>query len=405
MELTVIKLNFVGTLAFASVLYWLGIVCVRKINFLKHYNIPPAVVGGILFAVLRLFISGKVDFDFDLVLMDPFMTAFFASVGLAASVKMLKAGGSIALKLFVAAVLLLIIQNGAALLIGQAFGLNKFIALLAGSPTMTGGHGTGILFAHAFTQDYNMIGAMETAVACATFGVIAASLLGGPVAEFLIYRGRLASEIPAEEYRKDLIPDVMNFGDKGEEATPHTILMTIFQLTFAAAAGMKISDVLFSNWHIIVPGYAVAILIAVLIRNIADCVPFLGVHTRVLNHLSGACLSFFLAFALMSVDLSLLANMALPLAVILAIQTLIMLVFAIAVTFRMTGSDYRAAVVTAGHIGFGLGATPTAIANMEAVCAKYGVVTDAFFAVAAIGAFFIDIVNLFVINVVVRLLA
>ena len=141
------------------------------------------------------------------------------------------------------------------------------------------------------------------------------------------------------------------------------------------------------------------------IRNTGDHVRLLRVNPRIVNHISGACLSFFLAFALMSVDLTALSGLAAPLFSILAFQVVLMILFAYYVTFRLTGGDYQAAVITAGHTGFGLGATPNAIANMEAVCAKYGIAPDAFFAVAAVGAFFIDIVNVIVINVLIKIFA
>ena len=383
-DIFMVKMDFIQTMAFASVLYWLGVTLCRRVKFLIRYNIPPAVVGGLLFAVLRLLLTSRVGFEFDLTLMEPFMIAFFTTIGLGASVALLKKGGSAAFKLLLAACLLLILQNAAAIVIGKFSGLHPMLSVLAGSATMTGGHGTGLVFADELERVFGLQGAQATAIACATFGVLAGSLLGGPIAERLIKGHSLAKEVNGESYRKEMIPDVFSFGDTGEEINTHSILMTVFQITFAVGLGMW-----FSEW----------------LGNTGDHVRLLRVNPRIVNHISGACLSFFLAFALMSVDLTALSGLAAPLFSILAFQVVLMILFAYYVTFRLTGGDYQAAVITAGHTGFGLGATPNAIANMEAVCAKYGIAPDAFFAVAAVGAFFIDIVNVIVINVLIKIFA
>ena len=290
-------------------------------------------------------------------------------------------------------------------MIGKLSGLDPLLSVLAGSATMTGGHGTGLVFADEFEKVLGLQGAQATAIACATFGVLAGSLIGGPIAERLIKGRSLANEANiGENYRKEMIPDVFSFGDTGEEINTHSILMAVFQITFAVGLGMWFSEWLGAR-GILLPAYAIALVAGMAIRNAGDHVRLLRVNPRIVKHISGACLSFFLAFALMSVDLTALAGLAAPLISILAVQVVLMILFAFYVTFRLTGGDYQAAVITAGHAGFGLGATPNAIANMEAVCAKYGMAPDAFFAVAAVGAFFIDIVNVVVINVLVKLFA
>ncbi len=404
-DIFMIKMDFVQTMAFASVLYWLGVNLCRRVKFLIRYNIPPAVAGGLLFAVLRLALGSRVAFEFDLTLLEPFMIAFFTTIGLGASVGLMKRGGRIAFKLLLAAAVLALLQNAAALAIGGFTGLPPALAVLAGSATMTGGHGTGLVFADEIGKVFGLAGVQATAIACATFGVVAGSLLGGPLAERLIKGRSLAREVNLETgYRKNMIPDVFSFGDRGEEINTHSILMTIFQITFAVSVGMWLGGAL-GERNIFIPAYAIALTAGVLLRNLGDRVNFLRVNPRIVKHISGACLSFFLAFALMSVDLSQLKDLAAPLLAILLFQTLLMAVFAFYVTFPLTGGDYQAAVIASGHAGFGLGATPNAIANMEAVCAKYGMATDAFFAVAAVGAFFIDIVNVVVINVLVKLFA
>ncbi|MDO5114735.1 MAG: sodium/glutamate symporter [Synergistaceae bacterium] len=400
-----VKMDFIQTMAFASILYWLGVTLCRRVSFLGRYNIPPAVAGGLLFALLRLLLSPKVGFKFDFTLMEPFMIAFFTTIGLGASFSLLKRGGSAAMGLLLAACWLLVLQNAVAVAIGGFAGIHPLLSILAGSATMSGGHGTGLVFATEMEGLMGIHGARAAAVACATFGIIAGSLLGGPLAERLIRKNSLAKEKNGgESYRKELIPDVFSFGDSGGEISTHSILMTIFQISFAVSIGMWLSGWLGAR-GVLLPAYALALVAGMIIRNAGEAAPLLRVHPRIVRHISGACLSFFLALSLMSVDLSELSGLAAPLLCILAAQTAMMIPFALYVTFRFTGGDYQAAVITAGHAGFGLGATPNAIANMEAVCAKYGMAPDAFFAVAAVGAFFIDIVNVFVINMLIHIFA
>ncbi|MEG1912245.1 MAG: sodium/glutamate symporter [Cloacibacillus sp.] len=404
-DIFMIKMDFIQTMAFAAILYWLGVELCRRLSFLRRYNIPPAVAGGLLFALLRAAASSKVGFQFEMTLMEPFMIAFFTAIGLGASLAFLKKGGAAAFKLLAAACLLLALQNAAALFIGHAAGLSPMLSILAGSATMTGGHGTGIVFANEMERYFGVQGAGAVAVACATFGVIAGSLLGGPVAERLIKKNSLAHDSSDEKTgARDIIAEVFSFGDAKEPISAHMILMTIFQITLAVSVGIRVSE--WCGLHgILLPSYAAALAAGMIMRNIGDRVPLFRVHPRVVNYIGGACLSFFLAFALMSVDLGSLAVLAGPLLLILCAQTVITAFFAAWGTFRITGSDYQAAVITAGHVGFGLGATPNAMANMEAVCSKYRQAPGAFFAVAAVGAFFIDIVNVIVINILIRICA
>lgn len=398
-----LNLDFIETLTLASILYWLGVTLCRRLKLLGRYNIPPAIVGGLLFALLRAALVNTVSFKFDLVLMQPFMVVLFATIGLGASASLLRRGGGVAFKLLVAATVLLLLQNALALGIGRLAGVQPALALLAGSATMTGGHGTGYVFARTVSDVFGLGSATEVAMACATFGVVAGSLIGGPLAEKLIGKYKLAAAAPEGEYRKVICPDVFSFGDTDAEISNHSILMTIFQTAFAASVGIWGEGAL-RNCGVTFPGYAVALVVGAVLRNVGDHVPLFRVRPRIVHYISGASLSFFLALALMSMDLISLKGLGMPLLIIMFAQTALMAVFAWFVTFRMTGGDYQAAVVSAGHCGFGIGATPNAIANMEAVCAKYGMATDAFFAVAAVGAFFIDLVNVVAVNLLIQML-
>ena len=249
-----------------------------------------AVAGGLLFALLRLLAASRVGFEFDLTLMEPFMIAFFTTIGLGASVALLRRGGRAAFRLLLAACLLLVMQNAAAIMIGKLSGLDPLLSVLAGSATMTGGHGTGLVFADEFEKVLGLQGAQAAAIACATFGVLAGSLLGGPIAERLIKGRSLANEANiGENYRKEMIPDVFSFGDTGEEINTHSILMAVFQITFAVGLGMWFSEWLGAR-GILLPAYAIALVAGMAIRNAGDHARLLRVNPRIVKHISGALL-------------------------------------------------------------------------------------------------------------------
>lgn len=399
--------NMIQTLAFATVLLFIGSCLCRKIAFLNRYNIPAPVVGGLLFAFINLGLQrASIGLRFDTTLQDPFMIAFFTSIGLGASIKLLKEGGRQLIVFLIIATILLFFQNILAWGLSIATGINPILGLLAGSVTMTGGHGTGATFARFFTTEYHLAGAMEMAMAAATFGLVSGSLIGGPLARRLIIkhnlepRGETEKELAAniEEVEKELANSAT------QPIITDSVLAAIFQFAFSMSVGSVLYGI-FLGMNIKVPTYLFALFVGIIVRNTAEFTNLYKVNSKLVDMMGSVSLSLFLAMALMSLRLWELAGLALPMLVILSGQVVLMLLYSYFVTFRFMGGDYDAAVISGGHCGFGLGATPNAIANMQVITNKYGPSLRAFFIVSIVGAFFIDITNAAVIQFFVSMMA
>lgn len=388
------KFDMIQSVAFAVVLLFLGIYLCRKVKFLNRYNIPAPVVGGLIFAIVDLFARNYVTFTFDTTLQDSFMLAFFTTIGFSASINLLKKGGKQLIIFLIAASVLVFFQDVLSYVLSRATGLDPLLGLLAGSVTMSGGHGTGATFARYFTSQFHLQGAMEVAMAAATFGLVSGSLLGGPLAKLLIERKKLT--LPGSQADGGVKTEEIEIFDK-EPIEQNDILRTIAQLLLAMAVGAYLYKLLVAV-NVQVPTYLCALFVGILIRNVSDTTGLYKVNARLVSMMGSVALSLFLAMALMSMQLWQLEALAIPLATILIAQVVLMALFAYFITFNLNGRDYDAAVLCAGHCGFGLGATPNAIANMQALVNKYGPSPKAFFIVSIVGAFFIDIVNAFVIQ-------
>lgn len=397
----------IQTVAFAATLLFIGSHLCKRISFLNKYNIPAPVVGGLLFAFANWGLQRSgVGLRFDTTLQDPFMIAFFTSIGLGASIKLLKEGGKPLVIFLCVASALLFLQNGLAWALSLATGLNPLLGLLAGSVTMTGGHGTGATFARFFTSEYHLTGAMEVAMAAATFGLVSGSLIGGPLARRLIAKNQLESNAASRHQELANMQEIekeLAAADR-EPITVENILGAVFQFTFAMSIGSIVYG-LFLTMNIKVPTYLFALFAGIAIRNIAEFTNLYKVNAKLIDTIGAVSLSLFLSMALMSLRLWELAELALPMLVILSGQVVLMLIFAYFITFNLMGRDYEAAVLCGGHCGFGLGATPNAIANMQALTSKYGPAPRAFFIVSIVGAFFIDVVNAAVIQMFVAFMA
>lgn len=395
--------DMIQTVAFAAFLLFIGTILCRKISFLNKYNIPAPVVGGLIFAFLNWGLqSALIGMRFDTTLQDPFMIAFFTTIGLGASMKLLKEGGKHLVVFLAIASTLLVLQNAVAWGLSIVTGINPLLGLLAGSITMSGGHGTGATFARFFTQEYHLAGAMELAMAAATFGLVSGSLIGGPIARRLILKKQLRSGIAAQDEQAKAVEETILEAEQAP-VTKEDILSAIFQITFCMGVGSVVYG-FFLQMNIKVPTYLFALFVGIIVRNLADFTGIYKVSTRLIDLMGSVSLSLFLAMALMSLKLWELVDLALPMFVILLGQVVLMACFATFVTFKLNGADYDAAVLAGGHCGFGLGATPNAIANMQAITNKYGPAPRAFFLVSIVGAFFIDVVNAFVIQGFVSLM-
>jgi ESS family glutamate:Na+ symporter len=403
------KLDMVQTLALAAVILFVGYGVRRRVGVLNRYNIPAPVIGGFLFAAvaLALRLQGIVTFEFDTALQTPLMIAFFTTIGLGASLALLKVGGPQVLLFWVLASTLAAVQNGVGVLLAKGLGVHPFLGLIAGSITMTGGHGTGAAFGKLMEDQYAFSGAVTLAMAAATFGLVSGGLIGGPVATALIARNRLktpgagtAAPAPAQVEAMGLESEI-DTEPAGEAPTAYTLLKTITVILVAMWAGS-----LLSRWlgaYVTLPAYIWAMIIAALIRNGDELVRRVRLDQRVVDDLGTIALSLFLAMALMSLRLWELLDLAIPMLVILVTQVSMMAAFAYFVTYRVMGRDYDAAVMAGGHCGFGLGATPNAVANMEAIVERFGHAPRAFLVLPMVGAFFIDFTNALIITAYINL--
>ncbi|WLH86665.1 sodium/glutamate symporter [Pseudomonas sp. FP2338] len=394
------QLDFYSTLVAASLVLLLGRWLVARIGFLRAYSIPEPVVGGLLVAALLLLLRALTDVEvrFDASLQAPLMLAFFATIGLNADFASLKKGGRILGIFLLVVTALLVVQNAMGLALANALGLDPLMGLLAGSVTLSGGHGTGAAWGAVFSEKYGVASASELAIASATFGLVLGGLIGGPVARLLIKR----VQVPGVE--RALPPQPKGFEQPNRERmiTSFSFIETLALLAISLQVGTFLYGFI-KGTAFELPTFVCVLFVGVVLRNGLSALGWHRVFEREVSLLGNVSLSLFLAIALMSLKLWDLAALALPIVILLAAQALLMALFAIFVTFRVMGRNYDAAVLAAGHCGFGLGATPTAIANMQAVTQRFGPSPIAFLVVPMVGAFFIDITNAVVIKLYLAL--
>jgi ESS family glutamate:Na+ symporter len=387
------SLDATQTLAAAMAVLFIGAAVQVRIGFLRDNNIPIPVVGGLLFAVLTtvFYLGFDIRIGFDMALKEPMMLAFFTTIGLGADYRLLVRGGPRLLIFGALCLVYLIVQDGLGLLAAVGMDLHPLVGLLGGSITLSGGHGTGAAYAEQFADVQNIAGVMELAMACATFGLILGGLIGGPVAGRLIRLHGLEAA-SSHEYSDDT--------GEAEDQGPingDTLLWALFTILICLIGGVLLARAL-GDAAFTLPGFIWCLMIGVAIRNLEHMVPKLAVHSPTIDMLGSISLSIFLAMALMSLRLWELLSLAGPLLVMLLIQTVGMALFASFVTFRFMGGNYDSAIIAGGHCGFGMGATPTAVANMEALTQRYGPSPQAFLVVPLMGAFFIDFLNALVIQ-------
>ena len=387
-----INLDATETLAAAVAVLFVGASVQARIGFLRDNNIPIPVVGGLLFAVLTtvLFLGFDFRIGLDMALKDPMMLAFFTTIGLGADFRLLARGGPRLLLFAVICLAYLIVQDGLGLVAAMGMDLHPLVGLLGGSITLSGGHGTGAAYAARFADVQNIAGVMELAMACATFGLILGGLIGGPVAGRLIRAHGLESATGHA-------PSAPDSSEQHVPINGDSLLWALFVVLACLIGGQFLARAL-GGAAFTLPGFVWCLMIGVLIRNLEHLVPKLAVHPPTLDMLGSISLAIFLAMALMSLRPWELLALAGPLLVILLIQTIGMALFASLVTFRFMGGNYDAAIIAGGHCGFGLGATSTAVANMEALTHRFGPSPQAFIVVPLTGAFFIDLLNALVIQ-------
>ena len=379
------QLNMAETVGFAIILLLLGRWIKKKVNYFEKFFIPAPVIGGTLFSIILL-IGHQTEtftFTFNDDIKNLLMIAFFTTVGFSASLKILKKGGVGVALFLLAAVILVIIQDIVGPVLAKALGINPLLGLAAGSIPLTGGHGTSGAFG-PYLEDLGATGATVVAVASATYGLIAGCLIGGPIGRRLMIKNNLK---PTEN--KAGVDD--SILGSTTEVTEERLFSAVVYIGIAMGIGATITLIL-GNHGIKFPAYLMGMVVAAIIRNILDFnqkqLPFTEIG--IVGNIS---LSLFLSMALMSMKLWQLIDLAVPLIVILLVQTVVMGLFAYFVTFNIMGRDYDAAVMSTGHCGFGLGATPNAMANMETFTTANGPSVKAFFIIPIVGSLFIDFIN------------
>ena len=382
-----VNLDIYQTAAVAVLVYALGSFVKKKISFFNKYCIPASVIGGILFAILTLTLNltGTMTVVTDTTLQNIFMTLFFTSVGYTASFKLLKKGGFQVFLFLLLSTVLIVLQNVAGVSLASLLGLDPLMGLCVGSVPLVGGHGTSGAFGPMLEQDFGVAGAATVSISVATFGLIIGGIVGGPVAKRRIRKHNLTAESTALHAAEQ--------GDRAENPhTPEAFMRAFFMLFVAAGIGSVISA-LIQKTGITFPSYIGAMLAAALLRNLSDSTGKLTVVEDIVSLLGNACLTLYLAMALMSLRLWELANLALPMLIILVVQTVLIALFAYFVVYYVMGRNYEAAVMSSATCGFGMGATPNAIANMQAITDVYGPAPRAFFVVPLVGSLFVDFVN------------
>ena len=384
-----LQLNLLQTLALSVILLIVGKTLQKKIHLFEKFCIPAPVIGGVLFAFITLIghITGSLVLHMDFALKDIFMVAFFTTVGFTASLKLLKKGGVQVGIFLVLALCLVIMQNILGVSLAKLFDLNPLIGLSTGSVPMTGGHGTSGAFAPLFEQA-GANGAQTVAMAAATFGLIFGSMIGGPIGQKLIKKNGLMETI--DSMREVEMNESTDIHEK-KYLNEDRLTWAAFQIILAMGVGTIVSKLLkFTGMTF--PVYIGAMFAAAIMRNMADAKMF-DLKSREIAIFGDISLSLFLAQALMALKLWELASLAGPLVVMLLAQGLLMGIFAYFVTFKVMGKDYEAAVMACGHCGFGMGATPNAMANMGALSDKYTFAPRAFFILPLVGSLFIDFAN------------
>ncbi len=392
------------TLAFACLVLLLGFFIVKKVSFFRNYNIPEPVVGGFVIAVILYVLNYTtgISFSFESSLQSAMMLIFFASIGLSADFEKLKKGGRPLIVFILLTGSFIMAQNVFGISIATLVGLNPVYGLIAGSITLTGGHGTGAAWAENLTETFQISGAMELAMACATYGLVMGGIIGGPVAKVLLKKANIQPPKEVEEQTQPV--EMFENPTSNRRINVRNMIETLTMLAICLAGGQLLYETLKDSW-LELPNFVWCLFIGVIIRNIITRVSTYIVNDHAVDVLGNTGLYLFLTVALMSLQLWQLQGLASQVLIVLVLQTVLLILFAMFITFKVMGGDYDAIVLSAGHCGFGLGATPTAVANMQAITDKYGASHKAFLIVPMVGAFFVDILNNVCIKIFVSYLA
>ncbi len=400
-----LKLDLLQTLTLAAVVYYTGVKLRQKIALLDRLNIPSAVVGGLFFALLVFVLRDRVvNLTLDTSAQSTLNVAFFTTIGMGASLTLLRRGG-IAVGVFLLfSIVVCLVQNGVGVAIASALGLSPLLGIMAGSVTLMGGPATGLAFAPLF-ESAGLDGAAVIAITAAVFGIVCGGIAGNPLGTALIRRHALAPgkatggelraelafplEYPARELRIEV------------EREDTSIVRNLVVLAIAMGLGSVLSRFI-QDAGFTMPAYIGAMIVASVIRNLDEATQWFRVDENAMEFIGGFALNIFLVVALMDLKVWQLASQALPLFVILLTQLLTLLLLAWFVSFRLMGRDYDSAVMASGFIGFAMGTTANAVANMRSLVARFGAAPRAFLVIPLVGAFFIDFANALIVTAFVN---
>ncbi|WP_257296704.1 sodium/glutamate symporter [Endozoicomonas sp. YOMI1] len=386
---------------------FLGHFINARIPVLKQFNIPEPIVGGLIIAgVIAWLHFNGIGIEFHLPLQNTFMLMFFATVGLAASYTQLIKGGVKVLVFLAVASFYIVLQNSLGMSLATMLGLDPLMGLIAGSITLSGGHGTGAAWSQTFQQVYGMHNVLEIAMASATFGLIMGGIIGSPVAQRLVDKYGLKSRYGNTNRTHDQFPELVTYNENEEDnVTSKKMIESLFMILICVT-GAKYLEIWVNSFEIkwlMIPDFVYALFIGVIITNTLEVTRVKKLDIETIDILGTVSLALFLAMALMSLKLWNILDLAIPILIILLMQSVMLAIFTYVVTFRVMGKDYDAAVIASGHCGFGLGATPTAVMNMGSVVNRFGPSPQGFMVVPIVGAFFIDIVNLIILQAILSI--
>lgn len=398
------------TLMLAVLVLYVGRILNKHIPFLTKYNIPEPVAGGLVGAIIFYLIHQFAGYTISVnkPMQDTFMLMFFASIGLSANFAKLKEGGKPLIIFLIAISFFVIIQNGVGMAIASPVGLDPLMGVVAGSIALVGGLGTAGAWGPIFETKYAVEGALPMGIASATFGMVVGGLMGGPLARYLIRKHNLASPLKAEvreENKEAPLTDseyTFEAPQKVRLITADNAIVTLGMFAFALAFAETMKNLTIGT-AIELPTFVWALGGGILLRNILETGLKQEIFDRSIDVFGNTALELFLAMALVSLKLWQLADLAIPMIILLIAQSIAMWVFAVYVSFRVMGKNYDSAVLASGLCGFGMGATPNAIANMQAITNMYGPSHKAFLIAPLVGAFFIDLVNVVVIQSILQI--
>ncbi len=394
----VYRIEEMDMLSLSILVLFLGMFLNRKIKVLGDNYIPPAVTGGLLFSLVTLLIYNfaSIQVDFNMEMRDLLLLVFFSTVGLSARVSTLAAGGKALALLAVVAGAFLFLQNSVGILIATLFDAHPGYGLMAGSVSFAGGHGTAIAWGQV-AEDAGLEGAAPIGLAFATFGLVAGGLIGGPIAKQLITRHRIAGSTETEDANHDA-----SAAAGGDGHWLYGVLISLLVLALCVSLGDLVNRAL-SDRDVNLPGFLTSMFVGIVITNLADVFKK-PLDPVVVDKFGEVALNIFLSMSMMAIQLWTLAGAAQAIMIVLIAQVLLMTAFAMLIVYRIMGRDFDAVVIASGFAGMGLGATPVAIANMNAVTSRYGPSTKAFLVVPLVGAFFIDLLNAANINFFINLI-